>query len=160
MPFKSLSAVSYSPSIVTMTVSAAIMEIFTVKEWPDLEIWVWGPSRSLKTVRFDRPCMTEHSCAETTSRLRRRHVRERNKEGISSQPTMRSGGASNAPPGGVENGFGEFWVWKNVCGDINKFSVFDTFVTHRNCKYLSCFHTALVQWLFGPVGVQCNRPID
>ena len=24
----------------------------------DLEIWVWGPSRSLKKVRFDRPCMT------------------------------------------------------------------------------------------------------
>jgi len=31
-----------------MAVSAAILEIFNVKEWPDLEIWVWGPSRSLK----------------------------------------------------------------------------------------------------------------
>ena len=29
-----------------MAVSAAIWEIFTVKEWPDLEIWVWGLSRS------------------------------------------------------------------------------------------------------------------
>ena len=58
MPFKSLCAVSYSPSIVTMAVFAAILEIFTVKEWPDLEIWVWGPSRSLKKARFDRPCMT------------------------------------------------------------------------------------------------------
>jgi len=62
MPFKSLGAVSYSPSIVTMTVSEAILEIFNVKEWPDLEIWVWGdfwgPSRSLKKARFDRPCMT------------------------------------------------------------------------------------------------------
>ena len=29
-----------------------------VKEWPDLEIWVWGPSRSLKNARFDRPRMT------------------------------------------------------------------------------------------------------
>ena len=38
-----------------MAVSAAILEIFNVKEWPDLEIWVWGPSRSLKKVRFDRP---------------------------------------------------------------------------------------------------------
>ena len=42
MPFKSLGAVSYSPYIVTMAVSAAILEIFNVKEWPDLEIWVWA----------------------------------------------------------------------------------------------------------------------
>jgi len=34
-----------SSSIVTMAVSAAILDIFSVKEWPDLEIWVWGPSR-------------------------------------------------------------------------------------------------------------------
>jgi len=26
----------------------AIWEIFSVKEWPDLKIWVWGRSRSLK----------------------------------------------------------------------------------------------------------------
>jgi len=45
VPFESLSAVSYSPSIVTMAVSAAILEIFSVKEWPDLEMWVWGCSR-------------------------------------------------------------------------------------------------------------------
>jgi len=38
MPFESLGAVSYSPSIVTMAVSAAILEIFNVKEWPYLEI--------------------------------------------------------------------------------------------------------------------------
>ena len=31
-------AVSYSPSIVTMAVSLAISEIFSVKEWPDLEM--------------------------------------------------------------------------------------------------------------------------
>jgi len=37
MPFKSLGVVSYSPSIVTMTVSAVILEIFSVKEYPDLE---------------------------------------------------------------------------------------------------------------------------
>ena len=57
VPFKSLGTVSYSPSIVTMAVFAAILEIFSVKEWPDLEIWVWGPSRSLRMARFDRPCV-------------------------------------------------------------------------------------------------------
>ena len=25
-----------------MAVSLAILEIFSVKQWPDLEIWVWG----------------------------------------------------------------------------------------------------------------------
>jgi len=50
--------VSYSPSIVTMAVFAAILEIFNVKEWPDLEIRVCGLSRSLKMARFDKPCMT------------------------------------------------------------------------------------------------------
>ena len=51
--FESLGMVSYSPSIVTIAVSLAISEIFRVKEWPDLEIWVWGRSRSLKMVQFD-----------------------------------------------------------------------------------------------------------
>jgi len=61
--FESLSTVSYSPStvwhtVLSMAVYVAILEIFSVKEWPDLEIWVWGPSRSLKMARFDKPCMT------------------------------------------------------------------------------------------------------
>ena len=37
MPFKSLGAVSYSPLIVNMTVSVAVYEIISVKEWCDLE---------------------------------------------------------------------------------------------------------------------------
>ena len=40
VPCESLDTVSYSPSIVTMAVSAAILEILSVKEWPDHEIWV------------------------------------------------------------------------------------------------------------------------
>ena len=31
----------YLPSIETMAVSLAISEIFSIKEWTDLEIWVW-----------------------------------------------------------------------------------------------------------------------
>jgi len=58
IPFKSLGTVSYSNSIVTMAVSLAISEIFSVKEWPDLEIWVWGRSKSLKMASFNRPYMT------------------------------------------------------------------------------------------------------
>ena len=37
VPFKTLGVVSYSPSVVTMAVSVAVCDIFTVKEWPDLE---------------------------------------------------------------------------------------------------------------------------
>jgi len=58
VPFESLGAVSYLPSIVIMAVSVAILEIFSVKEWLDLEIWVWGPSRLLEMARFERPYMT------------------------------------------------------------------------------------------------------
>jgi len=43
--FERLGMVTHSPSIVTMAVSLAISEIFSVKEWPDLEICVWGRSR-------------------------------------------------------------------------------------------------------------------
>ena len=59
VPFKSLDAVSYSPSIVTMAVSVAVCEIFSVNEWRDLENQVRGRSRLLKMAPFDRPCMTK-----------------------------------------------------------------------------------------------------
>ena len=66
VPFESLGTVSYSLSIVAMAVSVAILEIFSIKEWPDLEIWVWGRSRSFKMARFDRPCTTFYWSAIVT----------------------------------------------------------------------------------------------
>ena len=54
VPFESLQgAVSYSPSIVTIAVSVAVCEIFSVKEWHDLENQVRSRSRSLKMAPFD-----------------------------------------------------------------------------------------------------------
>jgi len=65
-PFDSLDMIFYLPSIVTMAVSLAILEIYSIKEWPDLEIWVWGRSRSLKMARLDRPCTTFYWSAIVT----------------------------------------------------------------------------------------------
>ena len=58
VPFESLGAVSYSPSIVTVAVSVAVCEIFSVKERRDLENQVRGRSKSLKMAPFDRPYTT------------------------------------------------------------------------------------------------------
>ena len=44
-PFERLGAVSYSPSIVTVAVSVAVCEIFSVKEGRDLKNQVRGRSR-------------------------------------------------------------------------------------------------------------------
>jgi len=58
VPFESLCAVSYSPSIVTMTLSCVVCEIFSVKECRDLEIGVKGHSRSLEMAPFESLGMT------------------------------------------------------------------------------------------------------
>jgi len=52
--FESLGTVSYPPSIVTMAVSVAVCDIFSVEEWPDLENRVRVHSRSLEMAPFDR----------------------------------------------------------------------------------------------------------
>ena len=54
LPFEILGAVTYSPSIVTMAVSVAVCEIFSVKEWCDLKNRVTVRSRSLEMAPFDR----------------------------------------------------------------------------------------------------------
>jgi len=55
VPFESLGMVVFA---FHMAVSLAISQIFSIKEWPDLKIWVWGHSRSFKMAQFDRPCTT------------------------------------------------------------------------------------------------------
>ena len=54
MPFESSGIVSYSPSIVTMVVSVAVCETFSVKERCGLENRVRVRSRSLEMAPFDR----------------------------------------------------------------------------------------------------------
>ena len=54
MPFESLGVVSYLPSIVTMGVCVAICELFSIKEWCDLENRVRIRSRSLEMAPSER----------------------------------------------------------------------------------------------------------
>jgi len=54
VPFESLGAVSYSPIIVTMVVSVAVCEIFSIKAWCDLENGVRVRSKSLEIAPFNR----------------------------------------------------------------------------------------------------------
>ena len=54
VPFESLGAVSYSPSIVAVVISVAVCEIFSIKEWCDLENRVRVRSMSLEMAPFDR----------------------------------------------------------------------------------------------------------
>jgi len=69
VPFKSLGAVSYSPSIVTMAVSVAVCEIFIVKEWRDIENRVRVRSRSLEMAPFDRSRTSSYSPSVVTMAL-------------------------------------------------------------------------------------------
>jgi len=61
VPFESLVAVSYSPSIVTMAASVAVCEILSVKEWCDLENRVRVRSSSLETAPFNRSYTSSYS---------------------------------------------------------------------------------------------------
>jgi len=67
VPFKSLGAVSYSRSILTMAVSVAVCDIFSVIEWPDLENRVRVRSRSLEMAPIDRYEFKYLSCLHTRS---------------------------------------------------------------------------------------------
>ena len=68
VPFKSLGTVSCSPSIVTMAVSVAVCELFSVKA-TDLGNWVRGRSRALKMAPFDRLYATFYWSAIVTIAL-------------------------------------------------------------------------------------------
>ena len=66
VPFESMGTVSYSPSIVTMAVFVAVCDIFSVKEWPDLETglgfvqghWKW---HLIDRVRVQIPRLFAHT---------------------------------------------------------------------------------------------------
>ena len=60
VPFKSLGVVFYSHSIST-AVSVADCDIFSVKEWPDLENRVRVRSRSFEMAPFDRAHTSSYS---------------------------------------------------------------------------------------------------
>jgi len=69
VPFKSLGTVFYSPSIVTMAVSVAVFEIFSVKEWCDLENRVRVRPRSLEMAAFDRSHTSSYSPSVVTTAI-------------------------------------------------------------------------------------------
>jgi len=60
VPCESLSTVSYLPSVVTMAISVAVYEIFSMKKWCDLENRVSVRSRSFEMAPFDRSHMSSY----------------------------------------------------------------------------------------------------
>jgi len=54
VPFENLGLVSYLPFKVTTAISVAVCEIFSIKEWCDLENGVRVCSRSMEMAPFDR----------------------------------------------------------------------------------------------------------
>ena len=69
VPFESLGTISYSFSIVTMAVSVAVCDIFSVKEWPTYENMDSVRSRSLEMDQLvDRVRAKYVSCLHTCSR--------------------------------------------------------------------------------------------
>ena len=62
MPFESMGTVTYSPSIVTIAVSVAVCEIFSIKEWCDLENWLRVRSSAYRfAVAF---CLQDHNVGQ------------------------------------------------------------------------------------------------
>jgi len=58
-----LGTVSYSYFVTTMAISLTVCEIFSVKEWCDLQNWVRGRSGSLKMANKLHYLSTKHlSC--------------------------------------------------------------------------------------------------
>jgi len=66
VPFKSLGAISYSPSTVTVVVSVSVCETVSVKERSDLENMVRAHSRSLEMAPFDRSHTSSYSPSTVT----------------------------------------------------------------------------------------------
>jgi len=60
VPSESLGVVSYSLSIVPTAVSVVVCEIFSIKEWCDLENRVRVRSRSSEMAPFDRSRMSSY----------------------------------------------------------------------------------------------------